>query len=106
MSPPEVRIWVRLRRREPSGLVFRRQHAIGPFILDFYCAQARLACEIDGWGHNMGDQPERDARRDAWLKQQGIRTLRPTAADVLADADGAADQIWHTARARVTGETD
>jgi very-short-patch-repair endonuclease len=106
MSPPEVRAWQRLRARQPGGLTFRRQHAIGPFILDFYCAQARLAVEIDGWGHNMGDQPERDARRDKWLEQQGIATLRLTAAEVLADPDQAADQIWRTARARAAGELD
>ena len=62
MTPPEVRFWLRFRRRHDGFPAFRRQHPLGPFILDFYCAEARLAVEIDGLSHNMGD-PDRDARR-------------------------------------------
>ncbi len=104
LSPPEVRVWVRLRSRQPDGLVFRRQHPMGPYILDFYCARARLAVEIDGWGHNMGDQPERDMRKDAWLEGRGLRVLRMSAAEVMADPDSAADRIWSTAAACISGE--
>jgi very-short-patch-repair endonuclease len=48
LSPPEVRLWTRLRERKPGAPVFRRQHPIGRYVLDFYCAKARLAVEIDG----------------------------------------------------------
>ena len=104
MSPPEVRIWNRLRRRSEGGIVFRRQHPMGPYILDFYCSRARLAIEIDGWGHNMGDRPDRDTRKDAWLTAQGVRVLRISASEVLADPDGAADRIWQTAAAYISGD--
>ena len=67
MSPPEVRLWVRLRVRHADKPVIRRQHPIGPYVLDVYCPAARLCIEIDGWGHNMGDQPQKDERRGAWL---------------------------------------
>ncbi len=67
LTAPEVRLWVRLRIRAPSRPVFRRQHPFGPYVLDFYCPAAKLCIEVDGWGHNMGDQPARDERRDAWL---------------------------------------
>jgi very-short-patch-repair endonuclease len=48
LSVPEVRLWNRLRTRLRGQPVFRRQHPIGPYVLDFYCAKANLAIEIDG----------------------------------------------------------
>ncbi|WP_366852839.1 DUF559 domain-containing protein [Phenylobacterium sp.] len=48
MSLPEVILWTALRGREPGRPVFRRQHPIGPYVLDFYCAKARLCVEVDG----------------------------------------------------------
>ena len=73
--------------------VFRRQHPIGPYVLDFYCAKARLAVEIDGMSHDMGDRPERDTRRDAWLKAQGVTVMRIAAGEAMARIDEAADGI-------------
>jgi very-short-patch-repair endonuclease len=67
--------------------------------LDFYCPAAKLVVEVDGWGHNMGDHPTRDERRDAWLKARGLTVVRITAADVLADADGVADGLVSQAAA-------
>jgi len=86
MSPPEVKLWQFLRTR-PNGLRFRRQHPLGPYVLDFYCPTAHLAIEIDGPAHDMGDNPERDRRRDAWLAEQGITTLRLPARDVMTEFD-------------------
>src|SRR5271154_4532373 len=82
LSPPEARLWSRLRTRGPGSPVFRRQHPIGPYVLDFYCAKARLAVEIDGIGHDMGGRPQRDERRDAWLKKHGVTVVRIPAAEV------------------------
>jgi very-short-patch-repair endonuclease len=45
LSSPEARLWTRLRERAPGKPVFRRQHPIGPYVLEFYCARARLAIE-------------------------------------------------------------
>ncbi len=101
MTPPEVRLWLRLRQPGENLPRFRRQHPLDPYILDFYCPTAKLCVEVDGWGHNMGAQPGRDERRDALLDEQGIATLRITAADVLADPDGVADGIVRTAAERV-----
>ena len=98
LSPPEVRLWVRLRARIPGAPTFRRQHPTGPYVLDFYCARAKLAVEVDGYSHDVGDQPERDIRRDAWLNAQGIRVHRISAADVMRDADQAADGVWRLAK--------
>jgi very-short-patch-repair endonuclease len=79
LTQPEQTLWAQLRRNQ-LGLHFRRQHALGIYILDFYCARAKLCVEIDGPMH--GERTGHDARRDAWLAAQGIRTLRFTIAEV------------------------
>jgi len=77
--------------------VFRRQHPLGPYVLDFYCAQAKLAIEIDGIGHGMGNRPDRDQRRDAWLNKQGIAVMRIPAAELKFAIDETADAIVRVA---------
>ncbi len=100
LSRPEAKLWISLSRRRLEGLHFRKQHPIGPFILDFYCSAVRLAIEIDGQSHGYGDRPERDERRDAWLLERGIMTLRVSARAVLEDADGVLRTIAEVARDR------
>jgi very-short-patch-repair endonuclease len=82
-----------LRWREPGTPVFRRQHPIGPYVLDFFCAKANLAVEIDGISHDMGDRPQRDERRDAWLKRHGVTVMRISARELMQSVDEAADAI-------------
>jgi very-short-patch-repair endonuclease len=97
MTPPEVRLWLRLRQRSAGYPAFRRQHPVGPYILDFYCAAARLAIEVDGsWCHD----PDYDRRRDAWLLTQGITVMRYPAVTVLRDLNEVAQSIVETALAR------
>jgi very-short-patch-repair endonuclease len=55
---------------------FRRQHSVGPFILDFYCATEKLAIELDGHYHFTSDGFERDEKRTKYLEEFGIRVLR------------------------------
>jgi very-short-patch-repair endonuclease len=93
LSVPEARLWSRLRRRAPGKPVFRRQHPIGRYVLDFYCARARLAVEIDGISHDMGDRPQRDIIRDAWLKAHGITVVHIAANELTYRIDEAADAI-------------
>jgi very-short-patch-repair endonuclease len=100
MTPPEARLWVALRRRQADGLRFRRQHPIGPYVLDFYCDSAKLAVEVDGFAHVTGDHPQRDARRDEWLAVRGIRTLRIDARDVRDELNGVVGLIVNVARGR------
>lgn len=97
MSLPEVLLWQGLRKGE---LKFRRQHPFGPYILDFYCDEAKLAVEIDGSSHNMGDQPASDVRRDAWLSEQGVETLRLSAVDVLKGLDATLQVVAASAKGR------
>ena len=84
MSLPEGMLWQALRSR-PDGFKFRRQHPIGKCIVDFYCPASRLVIEVDGESHSMGDRPARDARRDAWLRKQGLNVIRFAASDVMKD---------------------
>jgi very-short-patch-repair endonuclease len=86
-------LWSRLRARLPGQPVFRRQHPIGPYVVDFYCAKAKLAIEIDGIVHDLGDRPQHDIKRDAWLEGHGVTVIRIPAKDLLRDTDEAADAI-------------
>ena len=93
MSLPEVLLWKAIKGGAVDRLKFRKQHPIGPYILDFYCDAAKLAIEVDGATHGAGDRPARDERRDAWLADQGIATLRLPASLVLRDVDDAVRTI-------------
>ena len=106
LSPPEARLWSRLRVRSPAAPVFRRQHPIGPYVLDFYCAKARLAVEVDGIGHDLGDRPQRDLRRDAWLQAEGVSVLRIPASEVMRAIDDVVDSIVRAILPHKVGEGD
>ena len=92
MTLPEVLLWNAL-RTNAVGLKFRRQHAIKPYVVDFYCAAARLAIEVDGIVHDMGDRPQRDDKRDADIRGKGYTILRFAAADILRDPVEAAESV-------------
>jgi very-short-patch-repair endonuclease len=104
LSPPEARLWSRLRARVPGAPIFRRQHPIGPYVLDFYCARARLAVEVDGIGHDLCDRPQRDLRRDAWLRAQGVSVIRIPASQVMRAIDDVVDVVARAAMARIEAE--
>ena len=87
MSLPEVLLWRELRKK-PNGIQYRRQHPAGPYVLDFFCATANLAIEVDGEAHSRGNRPERDNARDEWLQTQGIQVMRIPAIEVLKNLDG------------------
>ncbi|HEX8381683.1 MAG TPA: endonuclease domain-containing protein [Allosphingosinicella sp.] len=86
MSLPEILLWRELRQR-PGGLKFRRQHPSGPYTLDFYCSDARLAIEVDGEAHGRGERAEKDSARDAWLAGAGVETMRIPAIEVTHDVE-------------------
>ena len=83
MTLPEVLLWQELRGGKLNCLQFRRQHPIGPYILDFFCPDVRLAIEVDGRGHDDPGQFEHDRRRDQWLVGRNIKVLRISASDIL-----------------------
>ena len=84
MTPPEAALWEHL-RRENLGFKFRRQHPIDPYTLDFFCRSAGVAVEVDGAGHELEVIRKKDARRDKWLGEKGIRTLRFQASEIRSN---------------------
>src|SRR5687768_269602 len=74
MSVSEKVLWEHLRKKRLEGFGFKRQVPVGPYVLDFYCPQASLCVEIDGEQHAL--RLDRDARRDQYLREVGIATLR------------------------------
>jgi very-short-patch-repair endonuclease len=85
-------------RQRPDGLKFRKQHPFERCTVDFYCPAVRLVVEIDGESHSMGDRPVRDARRDAWLREKGLKIIRFDAADVMNDLESVVSAILLAAR--------
>ena len=89
----ERRLWYRLRNGQIDGHRFRRQHPVGPYVLDFYCPRLRLAIELDGGQHNFSGESERDRRREFWLAARGITVLRFWNSDVIANMAGVLEKI-------------
>ena len=79
-TPAERDLWAMVRGGK-LGARFRRHQPVGPFIVDFYCAEAGLVIELDGKGH--ADQAEYDARRTRWLADRGLTVLRFDNIDVI-----------------------
>ena len=99
-TPAEQVLWDALRAGRLGRHKFRRQHPVGRFILDFYCADSRLCVEVDGDVHEH--QRERDMARDATLFSHGVVTLRFTNEQVFGDLPGVLDAI-RAAAARPRG---
>ncbi|HEX4160581.1 MAG TPA: endonuclease domain-containing protein [Rhizomicrobium sp.] len=93
MTGAETLLWSQLRRGK-SGMRFRRQHPIGPYIADFACVPARLVIEIDGATHSTEMEVRHDAQRDAFLRTRSWRVVRLTNDDVYRSLDAVLELIW------------
>ena len=82
---PERLLWGRLRGGQVGGLRFRRQHPVGPYIADFYCASAKLVIELDGVSHD--ERATYDGRRTRFMESRGLRVIRFTDNEVVQDVD-------------------
>jgi very-short-patch-repair endonuclease len=90
-TPSEKRLWQKLRQKQLLGFKFRRQQAIDRFIVDFYCAEARLVVEVDGGIHDYTQ--EEDAIRQEFLESLGLRVVRFRNEDVLEEIEGVLEGI-------------
>ena len=88
-------MWRLLRNRQLGGFKFRRQHPLGPYVLDFYCAEARLAIEIDGGQHWSEAEQQRDVCRTRYLRDRGIAVMRFSNREVLSETQGVLEVVWH-----------
>jgi len=95
----EQMLWQMLRGRQLMHAKFRRQHPIGPFIVDFFCREAGLVIEADGAPHFP--RPPRDRRRDAWLAAAGLVVLRLPNHLIVHHPDRALCQICRRLAARL-----
>jgi very-short-patch-repair endonuclease len=86
-------LWRLLRMRQFQGLKFRRQHPVGPYIVDFYCADRRLAVELDGGQHFTVEGLAYDRRRTEYLATCGMRILRFTNSELFEDTDGVLEML-------------
>ena len=75
LTPAEASLWRALKGRQVYGLKFRRQHSVGPYILDFYCSELKLAIELDGESHAMREEYD-ERRTDYLFRMAGITVLR------------------------------
>jgi very-short-patch-repair endonuclease len=90
----EIRVWSRLRGKQLEGFRFRRQHPLGPYVVDFFCAEAKFIVEVDGGQH--ADDGE---ARTRWLEARGYRVIRFWNNDVLANTEGVLRIILDALRA-------
>jgi len=92
----EAVVWSQLRNRRFAEFKFRRQFAIGNYIVDFVCLDRRVIVELDGGQHNDAKEKLYDARRDAWLRGEGFVVLRFWNSDVFTEWEAMAEGIWRT----------
>ena len=97
MTKPERLLWWAL-KADKTGFHFRRQHAAGPYVLDFYCDSVRLCVEVDGVSHDLTARS--DSARDAYLRRWGVQTVRVRASEVLGNLEGVVALIVQVARSR------
>jgi adenine-specific DNA-methyltransferase len=96
----EKLLWSWLRDRRFADYKFRRQHCLGPYILDFFCLEAHLDIELDGSQHGFPEERRLDATRDAWLEAHGVKVLRFWNSHLRREKQFIRDVIWRTLQER------
>ncbi|NHK28156.1 endonuclease domain-containing protein [Parvularcula flava] len=104
MPEAERLLWTHIRRRQLDGHKFRRQHAIGPYIVDFICLDRKLVIELDGGQHGEADARAYDARRTEFLEQEGFDVIRFWNIDVFETLDGVLERIAEALRVPPHGD--
>ncbi len=89
----EKALWAHLRNRQFYDMKFFRQYSIGPYILDFYCPNMKLAIELNGGQHNQCENQEYDAVRSEYLKAHGIEVMRFWNHEVLHDMESVLSEL-------------
>ena len=83
----EQKLWPLLRNRQLLGKKFRRQHAIGKYVADFYCHECKLVIELDGSFHNTPEAKQYDQKRTMVLNEPGITVLRFWNKEIMEDIE-------------------
>ena len=90
-TPTEQTLWQQLRNRNVNGSKFRRQHAVGRFVVDFYCAEAELVVEVDGPIHESSIRE--DVIRQEYLESRGLTVMRFSTEAVEESLEGVVRRI-------------
>jgi very-short-patch-repair endonuclease len=98
LTPAEKKLWAYLRGDKLNGVSFRRQHAIGNYIVDFVSIKRKLIIELDGSQHL--EQGEYDLERSTYLESQGYKVIRFWNNDVMNDINGVIRAIEHGLKGR------
>ena len=102
MTPDERHLWYDYLRDYPVR--FSRQKVFGSYVLDFYCAKAKLAVEVDGGGHYEPETMAYDAQRTSYLEGRGLKVLRIPNNEVNQRFEGVCEHIDRAVRTRMEKE--
>lgn len=92
LTEAESKLWRHIRLRQLGGFKFRRQHPVGPYVLDFACVEKHLAIEVDGGQHS--EYADYDSRRSIYLGAHGYKVLRFWNSDVLKNIAAVKEVIF------------
>jgi very-short-patch-repair endonuclease len=101
LTKAEAVIWSKIKGKNLNGHHFRRQHPIGPFIVDFACVEGMVVLEIDGGTHMTSEGIAKDARRTAFLEGEGWHVVRVWNNQVYDNRDGVLRALGEIVTARV-----
>jgi len=93
LTSAEATLWIELKGKQLEGRKFRRQHSVGPYILDFYCPSEKLCVELDGAGHFTPEGVAYDKTRTEYLNRLNIRVIRFRNLDVFEQMEKVLSEI-------------
>jgi very-short-patch-repair endonuclease len=96
MTEEEVILWSFIKEKKLSDIRFRRQYSVGPYIVDFYSIEYKLAIELDGGQHFEDDNVEYDKQRTKYLESLHIKVIRFTNFEIRKNLNGVLELISHT----------
>ena len=94
LTPAERKLWAYLRGDKLNGINFRRQHAIGNYIVDFVSIKRKVIIELAGSPHL--EQEEYDKERTKYLESKGYKVIRFWNNQVMNDMNGVIQVIDFT----------
>jgi very-short-patch-repair endonuclease len=93
MTDAEKFLWSKIRGKQLQECQFYRQKIIGNYIVDFYCAKAKLIIELDGGQHYTNEGKAKDETRDKYMQCHGLKVLRFSDIEVFKNTDGVLEEI-------------
>jgi very-short-patch-repair endonuclease len=92
LTPAEAKLWSLLKDSQLENKKFRRQHSVGPYVLDFYCPSEKLCIEMDGAGHFTDGGYEYDTERTEYLRNLNIKVIRFENKDIFDNTEGVLEE--------------